>query len=344
MLRPPRRPGFSKHALSCLRAFFLATLVATTGCDSEEPPAWPGPTVPEEIEARRADPPAAAPEAPALATSRPFRFVVYNVRNWLTMERSDSNRQPLGAIAKPEAERDAAVAIVADLQPDLVGLCEIGTLEDLADLQQRLAARGIDLPHRHHDGGADPVRRLALLSRFPITDTVRHPPLRYELLGRPFEMSRGILDATVATPAGPVRFLGAHLKSKREVPEGDQARMRLEEARLLRTAATRALRADPPLPLVVYGDFNDSRQSPVLRLLRGPGDAPETLYLTKLADSRGEFWTHHWTTQDIYSRFDYVLVSEPLLDLIDWENSRVVDDPRWAVASDHRPLLIQFGR
>lgn len=322
----------------------MAALATTAGCDSEEPPAWPGPTVAEEVAAREAQPDDAPPPPAPLAASRPFRFVVYNVQNWLTMERFDADRKPLGSIAKPEAERDAAVSILADLKPDLIGLCEIGTEVDLADLQQRLAARGIDLPHRHHDGGADPVRRLALLSRFPISETTRHAPLRYELVGRPFEMSRGILDATVATPAGPVRFLGAHLKSKREVPEGDQAQMRLEEARLLRRAATTALSASPSVPLVVYGDFNDSRQSPALRLLRGSANRPETLYLTKLADSRGDFWTHYWTTQDIYSRFDYALVSAPLLDLIDWEKSRIVDDPRWAQASDHRPLLIQFGR
>ena len=46
--------------------------------------------------------------------------------------------------------------------------------------------------------------------------------------------------------------------------------------------------------------------------------------------------------QQIYSRFDFVLVRKPLRKAIDNEASRLLDEPLWATASDHRGLLTVF--
>ena len=44
----------------------------------------------------------------------------------------------------------------------------------------------------------------------------------------------------------------------------------------------------------------------------------------------------------MYSRFDYVLVSEGLKPEVDFRGSYLVDDPSWATASDHRALVTIF--
>ena len=91
--------------------------------------------------------------------------------------------------------------LVVKSRPDVFGICEIGTPEDLADLQRRLKEAGLDLPHSEHTGGADDTRHLALLSRFPITARNSQRDLTYDLMGREEPIRRGILDPTV-TPAG----------------------------------------------------------------------------------------------------------------------------------------------
>jgi endonuclease/exonuclease/phosphatase family metal-dependent hydrolase len=155
-------------------------------------------------------------------------------------------------------------------------------------------------------------------------------------------MQRGILDATVATPAGDFRFLGVHLKSKRETDDGNQADMRLNEAHLLRREIDAILRDDPQARLVVYGDLNDSRQSPAVRTVHGRGKSPESLMMIALKDSRGHYWTHHWEFQDIYSRIDYVMVSQALRGEVVWDRCAILDGDGVAAASDHRPLLVIF--
>lgn len=329
-------PGFPGAFALALGAFFAS-------CEKQPAvPDWPGETVAAETAAHEAQPTRdPAPDTPATRhaeTAEPLRFVAYNLRNWLSMDR-DANHRPGDDTGKPEEEKQAAVALLAQVRPDALGVSEIGTREDLADLQQRLRAAGIDLPHAYHTGGSDDTRHLGFLSRFPLAATP-HDGLDYSLEGRHFGMSRGILDVAVDAPLGPVRFLGAHLKSKREIPEADEERMRRAEARLLRREADRVLSEHPGTRLVVYGDMNDSRQSSALRILRGSG--PDGLKLANLRDSRGESWTHCWAAQDVYSRFDYVLVTPNLTRRIEWKACRVLDDPAWSDASDHRPLLVVF--
>ena len=322
-----------------------AFLLALASCDRQENAAtWDGERVvadaaPPADEADHASPPADPGAAPAATEAGDtLRFIAWNVENWLTMDRYVDGKRVKGK-PKPESEREAVITILARHQPDVVGLCEIGTPEDLAEVQGRLKSAGVDLPHAHYTGGSDDVRHLALLSRHPFASIDLHEDLEYRLEGRTFGMGRGILDVTIDSPAGPVRFLGAHLKSKREIPEADQEMMRRAEAHLLREQADRILQASPGTSLIVYGDMNDTRGSSAIRTLRGPKDGPLKLGMAWMKDARGETWTHHWSYQDVYSRFDYVLFSRSVTDRAVWDECRILDDPEWADASDHRALL-----
>lgn len=331
-------PNYRWIAAPGILGAFLLALVScekeptTSGWEGEEvvadtsPPAEPGPD----------EPPATEPVVAAATDT--LRFIAYNVENWLTMDRY-IDRKRVNGKPKPESEREAVVTIIARHQPDVLGLCEIGTPEDLADLQDRLKSAGVDLPHAHHTGGSDDTRRLAMLSKHPFSDVELHEELEYELEGRTFGMGRGILDVTVDSPVGEVRFLGAHLKSKREIPEADQEMMRRAEAHLLREQATKVLTADPATALIVYGDLNDTRNSSSVRTIRGPRSGPLKLGMAWLKDERGQTWTHFWSHQDVYSRFDYVLFSEPITERAVWDDCKLLDDPEWEEASDHRATL-----
>ncbi len=240
---------------------------------------------------------------------------------------------------KPEAEIDDLIENLARTKPDVLGICEIGDQDDLDDLQVRLKKAGYHLPYQYLTAGEDPVRSLALLSRYPIEE---HPsPLRsYTIGNEEFKVSRGFLDATIKSPAGEIRLLGAHLKSKRPVKEYDQAVIRRHEALILRNRATEILGADNPPMLLVYGDMNDTKRSQVIRTIKGPYRGGNSLRPLELEARDGTKWTQYWATEDIYSRFDFAFASNKLLPKIELEKSYVLDTPRGDTASDHRALIV----
>ena len=262
--------------------------------------------------------------------TKSIRFVSYNIKNYLTMPRGRTEE------FKPENEVKALIANIVRAKPDILGVCEIGNQKDLDHLLARLKEAGLDYKHSFLSEGADPDRRLALLSKYPIN---RHqvPKYTYKMKGEAHEIRRGILDATVITPIGVIRFLGVHLKSKRPIAIYDQAEIRREEAIILRKHASEVL-SDPELKVLVFGDMNDTKGSSVIRLMRGPKE--KQLNALELYDKQGTKWTQHWAQEDIYSRFDYVFVSTSLLPKINQQESYILDTPPGDQASDHRALVV----
>lgn len=241
---------------------------------------------------------------------------------------------------KPDQEINALIRVIKSARPHVLGVCEIGNEADLKDLQKRLKAAGVDLPHTHRVQGADRVRALAILSRYPIINTAAPQKIDYSLNGQPFQLSRGVLDTTIQLPQRRVRFLGVHLKSKRPSRGADQELMRRNESALLRKHIDDILNTDPNTPILVYGDFNDTRQSKSIATVRGRTSSPKQMTPIELTDSRGENWTHNWKREDIYSRFDYAMTNRTLTPAINQADSRIIDHQDWDLASDHRALLI----
>lgn len=260
----------------------------------------------------------------------PFNFVSYNVQNWLI-----SSQNP----EKTAESKTALIQILADCEPSVIGLIEIGSVADVEEIRTLLQKEGAKYPYFHHTGGADGVRHLAILSKFEITATAQ-PDLA--IPGTNYSMQRGILDVTLDVGGQEMRFVGLHLKSKRSVPEFDQSLIRLDEANHVRRHIDAILEAKPETKLVVYGDFNDTPRSLSTKAILGTYRTPGYLTPLHLKDSRGESWTHFWDYQDLYSRIDYITISKALSRNIDRKRSRIVDFPDWKTASDHRPILVRF--
>lgn len=352
-----RHPLFKSAPIKLGALFFASAALFLSSCERKSTAAWdtPGESAPKPSAPIPAPTPekkstaeaAPATEAPALqkaastdaTATGSLRFIGYNVENWLTMDRYIDGKNLKGA-NKPEDQKTAVVAILSRLKPDVLGLCEIGQKEDILDLQARLKGAGLDLPNLHYTGGADPTRHLALLSRFPISKTANIAKSDYTLEGQTLSIQRGVLDATVTANDRNYRFIGVHLKSKREVENGDQAEMRLNEAHLVRDHIDSILAADPTTKLVAYGDFNDTRASPAIKLIQGTYNHPNYLTPLPLKDRNGEYWTHFWDREDIYSRFDWIFVSQPLKPEVNFDASRILDEPEWDKASDHRPVMM----
>ncbi|MFM2199421.1 MAG: hypothetical protein RLZZ505_2853 [Verrucomicrobiota bacterium] len=304
----------------------MAAVVSWFCFRSVETPPWAEELVTSTIEEN-------AGELPAnhkLEELTPFTFITYNVKNWLV-----SYQAPV----KKAESKAAIIKLLSSGKPDVIGLCEIGSVNDVKEIQAMLKEAGVDLPYLHHTGGEDRVRHLAILSRFPIRST-ENPDLR--LRGFEQSMQRGILDATIDIGGRPVRFIGLHLKSKRTVPDFDQATIRIAEAQHARRHIDGILADDPGAAIVAYGDFNDTPRSLSTRAINGTYRTPGYLNHVHVKDSRGETWTHHYAVEDAYTRIDFVTVSASLRRHVKKDKSRIIDDPEWETASDHRPVLVRF--
>ena len=284
---------------------------------------------------------------PALAET--FRVAAYNVENYI-----DQATESRKIIKSPEAKAKVRESILA-LKPDVLALQEIGGTDALLELRAALKAEGLDFPHWEMVTGGDTNIHVAVLSKFPFTARHPHTNDNYLLNGRRFRVSRGFVEVDVrVAPNYQFTLLAAHLKSKRPVPEADQAELREQEALWLRKHIDARFMGDPKLNLVVLGDFNDSRDTKTIRTIIGRGknalidtrpaelggDPPPTTHPGQAAHN--VTWTYHYGKEDNYSRIDYILISHALAR--EWESSGtyVLTLPGWGAASDHRPIIARF--
>lgn len=278
-------------------------------------------------------PPAIAADPP------PVTFVAWNLRNYL---QTTSQPHPGGigdTKPKPAGEIAAVTAVLTALKPDILGVCEMGSRDDLTALQQRIKDAGLDLPHAEYVEAADHVRHLALLSRFPIAARAPQTELSYQLDELRLPVQRGFLDVTIQiTPDYQLRCVGAHFKSRRDTPEAGEALMRRNEAHLLRQHADAILTGAPDTNLLVYGDLNDTRDQPAIRAVAGTRGADTALTPVPAADAAGERWTYYFEQADTYARYDYLFVSRGLNPELNDAGCRIYSGTDWLRSSDHRAL------
>lgn len=297
----------------------------------------PVPGVPPKPAASAAPPPASkSPVQPGKEGA--VRFAAYNLRNYLPGSREVHGRVTPQA-PKPEPEIAVVVQSILQVRPGILGICEIGNLTEVEDLRRRLRELGLEYPGFEWVDAADEERRLALLSTFPIVDRNSQTQLTYLMNDRDFPVQRGFLDVTIALGNYHLRCVGVHLKSKREVPEGEENLMRRNEAHLLRRYVDGILGADPGANLLVYGDFNETCNEPAIRAVQGSHGSPGYLAAIDVQDDRGETWTHHWSAADTYSRLDYLFCSRGLSPEIDRHRSFIHTRSDWETGSDHRMVV-----
>lgn len=263
----------------------------------------------------------------------------YNLENYLKMERRVEGRTIPDA-PKPEAEIWAVIEVLREIRPDVLGIIEMGDESMLEDFRSRLRAAGLDYPHREWVRGADAARHLALLSRFPIVARNSRDDVPFELHGSSQRIGRGILDVTVAVDETyRLRLVGAHLKSKRQVPDFNESAMRAKEAWFLREHLDAILDKNPDENLLLFGDLNDTKNEYSVKTLLGPRKDPRRMRDLPLTDRQGLRWTHFWEAADTYSRIDYILVSNGLWPEINLRKSGISNSPIWNEGSDHRAIF-----
>ncbi|HXG47214.1 MAG TPA: endonuclease/exonuclease/phosphatase family protein [Methylomirabilota bacterium] len=277
-----------------------------------------------------------------------FRVATYNLNNYLLA--------PAGARPMKTAEGRAKIReSLRAVGADVVALQEVGGLGALQELRAALRAEGVDYPFWEHITARDTNIQVAVLSRFPITARRPHTNDSYLLFGRRLRVSRGFAEVEIqVAPRYSFTLITCHLKSRRPVPEADEAEMREQEALILREKIDRRLRADPDANLIVLGDLNDVKDSRAVRSILGRGRT--ALLDTRPAERNGDqapaasprhdpprvTWTHYYGEEDTYSRSDYLLLSADMSREWRRDETYVLALPDWGVGSDHRPLVAAF--
>lgn len=283
------------------------------------------------------------------ATAETFRVATYNLNNYF-LTATDSR-----AVKSPESLGQIHTNILA-LKPDILAVQEMSGATGLKHLQAELKQRGLDLPYTELVTGGDTNIYNAILSRFPIVARRSHTNDSYLLHGRRFRVGRGFAEIEVAVNERyRLTVMVAHLKSKRTVPEGDEAEMRLQEAMIFREKIDARFKADPKVNLIVLGDFNDTKDTKPVKALGGRGRT--ALIDTRPAERNGDnlppervgydprnvTWTYFYGVEDSYSRVDYILISAGLAKEWVKEETFVQSISNWGLASDHRAILAMFG-
>ena len=264
-------------------------------------------------------------------------FCSYNVRNYIGHEQASAARKTK---AKPEKEIEALIAVVAAINPDVLGICEMGSPAAFDDFKVRLEKAGMGYTDSEYVQADDEDRHLALVSRFPIVRRDSVAKVRFALNGTQQSVKRGFLDVTLQIlPGYQLRCVGVHLKSKLPAPEGE-ALIRRHEAAKLREHLDGILSANPAVNLLCYGDFNDAKNQPMFSEVSGVRGTPNHMTDLPARDAHGDRWTHHWPVADEYSRIDYLFASRGLLPEVKRESATVNRSDCWEEASDHRAVFV----
>jgi endonuclease/exonuclease/phosphatase family metal-dependent hydrolase len=194
-----------------------------------------------------------------------------------------------------------------------------------------------------------------VLSRLPIVARRPHTNDQFLLDGRRFRVERGFaeVDIQVATNVT-FTLIAAHLKSRRPVPDADEAEERLAEAKILRGIIDEHFTNNPAARLVVLGDFNDVKDSDSVKTIigRGKSKLTDTRPAERNSDNapvensnfdpRNVTWTEFYGKEDVYTRMDYLMLSPALAR--DWVKAEtyIPTIPNWGVGSDHRPIVATF--
>lgn len=286
--------------------------------------------------------------SPALAET--FRVAAYNVENYLD-QTTESRRYVKSPAAKAKIRESILV-----MKPDVLALEEMGSVSALLELRDSLKQAGLDLPQYEHVTGFDTNIHVAVLSKFPIIARRPHTNDSFLLNGRRFRVSRGFTDVDIkVSDRYEFTLIGAHLKSRRLVPEGDEAELRFEEAKILRAIVDRKLAKNPNANIVVLGDFNDTYNTKGIKEIVGRGN--DKLVDTRPAERNGDnqpnpanprysprntTWTHYYGVEDTYSRIDYLMLSPGMAREWNKDQTYIPTLANWGIGSDHRPIVAGF--
>ncbi len=244
---------------------------------------------------------------------------------------------------KSQVSRQAVASIIAEINADIVLLSELGPGTALKELLAALKERGLEYTFISRVEGPDQYRQLCVLAKFKPVKIDHRPLVKFKLKNQEVPVSRGFAYCVFEWQNQyRLHFVGAHLKSKMPSPLG-QTDQRRYEARQLHYLIDEIMKSEEQANIIVAGDMNDTYESSAIKEIQYRRyKSPKRLFDLRPFDKTNASWTHYYDKSDEYSRIDYLFASYWMLDEIDYTKLAVHSSPHWFIASDHRPLLMEF--
>jgi len=247
----------------------------------------------------------------------------------------------------------AAVArTIAGIDADIICLTEVGPQEEIAILQELVAAEGVTYPHFEACDSNDPTGQyVAIFSKRPLDNVLRKIPGREfydkELDDPDSEDDTGVtkgMHVTFEVAGQTVHLYAVHLASERGGHEQDA--QRIAQASIIRRHYLQHLNRGEHV--IVCGDLNDRRGQPTLRRIRGRDDLWGDLVQTGNAEyfpeeESGTRWTYQFRGER--NQIDHILPSWSVRQAckrFKTSTVPVTETFEGLLASDHRALVVEF--
>ena len=277
-----------------------------------------------------------SPQGPApRARTGDVRVMTYNIKHGQT---NAACTQPAALPGQPPApdcnlDLQAAIAVIREHDPDIVGLQEIdrfwarsayqdqpAVLSAALGMEHRCYAANLDHPADHHADQPHQYGTL-VLSRFPIRTCIN------TLLLRTGENEqRGFALAVIDVRGTSLHFYNTHLHTT-------------QADRLQQTASiAQAVDAAGPGARIVVGDFNARPTATELEPLFARFTDAWTKTGVAAADNANGLTSPAAPDGDPRNRIDYVLVSSPM----EVRAATVPVDTKTRLAADHYPVVVDL--
>lgn len=268
------------------------------------------------------------PVAVSLREEGKVRVCFWNVKNYLDTYRIVDKKRVMAP--KPESEKMAIIDVLKQIEPDILGLAEMGGKPNLLEFQGFLKKHGFDYPFYALSGNNPEHPNCAILSKIPFKAETKGKG-KFSYFQEDLSSHRGILLAKFDSPQE-WRFGVIHLKSrfgsKKRDPEYSDFRA-LEVQEILKDIAPFKSKL-----ILFCGDFNDRPDDKAPAVLK-----KNAFFVLKEKQSVP---TYIWKKEKIYYRFDFFMASKPMLEICSESESTGVIE----AASDHAPIFtdIDFSR
>jgi len=243
---------------------------------------------------------------------------------------------------------DKVAPVIANINADVIVLTEVGDKEGVAQLNQAIAALGVEYPHVQVCECTDrsTSQHVAVLSKLTLFNPVLLVPGREGFFAEDDDADSE--DETGLSKSIKVQFAfqgrqfhlyGLHLKSERGYSEADN--QRIAQASIARRHYLPILQKGEHV--IVAGDLNDGRGQPTLKRIRGFDDIGPDLFQTGHIGSFpqeewGERWTHSYN--GTRNQIDHILISRSIKNEARVSSEVIaLDDP---AISDHRPFIVNM--
>lgn len=266
---------------------------------------------------------------PKLRESGKVRVCIWNLKLYLdTYKMTERGRTKA---PKSEAEKRAIVEVLREINPDVLGVEEIGTDKFLGEFLDILRESGLNYPHVAVSDKTDEYPHCAILSKLKFKSNSVRGDAFFDYFGKPSRSPRALILAEFETEGTRWFFGSLHLKSRFGARKRDEnfSKFRALECEKIAEDLKKILKSKHPI--IIGGDFNDEAKDAAINPLKIAGLSP--------VETENKIPTYVWQKMQIPYTFDFFMASESMLKLI--ESPRIFPDSKGG--SDHLPVYCDLN-